>query len=115
MIVSRRRFLGRSTLSAAAWASSGLRAPQPHLLRADRARLRRQLEALSLYGRPAGSGFADGVSRVGFSDADVAGREFVVGVIQDAGLDARIDAAGNILEIRSGTHTGLPPILFGCT
>ena len=38
------------------------------------AALRSRLEALSVFGRPAGGSFADGVSRVGFSDADVAGR-----------------------------------------
>ncbi|MGH9662229.1 MAG: hypothetical protein ACRD96_27010, partial [Bryobacteraceae bacterium] len=45
--------------------------------RASGARLRRHIEELSVFGRPAGGAFADGVSRVAFSDADVAGRAYV--------------------------------------
>ena len=41
-------------------------------------RLRQRLEELSVHGRPAGGTFADGVSRVAFSDADVAGRTLVM-------------------------------------
>ena len=37
--------------------------------------LRERIEALSMFGRPAGGTFADGVSRVAYSDADVAGRQ----------------------------------------
>jgi acetylornithine deacetylase/succinyl-diaminopimelate desuccinylase-like protein len=43
--------------------------------RVDATALRQRIEALSMFGRPSGGAFADGVSRVAYSDADVAGRE----------------------------------------
>jgi beta-ureidopropionase / N-carbamoyl-L-amino-acid hydrolase len=115
MIVSRRRFLeAASAVPVAAFVSPGLIASsQTDALRTDGARLRRQIEALSVFGRPAAAGFADGVSRVGFSDADVAGRAYVIGVMREAGLTPRIDAAGNILARRHGVEPDQPPILFG--
>ncbi|MBI3693832.1 MAG: Zn-dependent hydrolase [Acidobacteria bacterium] len=76
-------------------------------------RLRGHMEELSVYGRPARGSFADGVSRVAFSDADVAGRKYVMGLMRAAGLEPRIDAAGNILARRAGVEPGLEPILFG--
>lgn len=53
-----------------------------------------------------------GVSRVGFTEADLAGRAYVIGLMKDAGLEVRIDAAGNIFGRRAGSEK-LPPILFG--
>src|SRR5579872_1253758 len=82
-------------------------------LRINAARLRQGLEGLSVYGRQAGGTFADGVSRVAYSDADVAGRKFAMGLMRAAGLDPRIDAAGNITAIRRGSDAALQPILFG--
>jgi N-carbamoyl-L-amino-acid hydrolase len=81
--------------------------------RIDAARLRHSLEGLSVFGRPAGGTFADGVSRYAYSDADVAGRAYVIGLMKQAGLDPRIDAAGNILGRRAGRDPSLKPILFG--
>jgi N-carbamoyl-L-amino-acid hydrolase len=82
-------------------------------LRIDAARLQQSLEGLSVYGRPAGGTFADGVSRVAYSDADVAGRKFAMELMRAAGLDPRIDTAGNILGWRDGSDRSLKPILFG--
>ncbi len=76
-------------------------------------RIRERLEELSLHGRSAGGTFADGVSRVAFSDADVAGRALVMRWMRDAGLNPRIDAAGNILGTRAGSQANLEPVLFG--
>lgn len=76
-------------------------------------RLRRHLEALSVFGRPPGGAFADGVSRVAYSDADVEGRRYVMDLMRAAGLQPRIDPAGNILARREGTARDLPPLLFG--
>lgn len=81
--------------------------------RADAARLRRRLEALSVFGRPKGGTFADGVSRLAYSDFDVAGRSLVMGWMRDAGLGPKIDAAGNILGRRAGSDPNLEPVLFG--
>lgn len=83
------------------------------LLRTDAARLQRRLEELSVYGRPEGGTFADGVSRVAYSDADVAGRKYAMQAMVEAGLKPRIDPAGNIFGARAGTSASLPRILFG--
>ena len=53
-----------------------------------------------------------GVSRVGFTDADLAGRAYVMGLMREAGLDVRTDAAGNIFGKRAGS-AALPILLFG--
>jgi N-carbamoyl-L-amino-acid hydrolase len=102
--MNRRTFLG--ALAAPAFAQM----PAP---RVNPARLREHLEALSVFGRPAGGTFADGVSRVAYSDADVAGRAYVIKLIEGIGLKPRIDAAGNIFAIRPGTDASMPPVLFG--
>jgi len=104
-----------------ALAAGGLVAGLPHAVRAadfsalriDAARLKAELEGLSAYGRPAGGSFADGVSRVAYSDADVAGRAYVVGLLREAGGAPRIDAAGNIRVRREGTVPGLKAIMIG--
>lgn len=82
-------------------------------LKIDAAALRARLEKLSEFGRPAGGAFADGVSRVAYSEADIAGRKYVIGLMRAAGLEPRIDPAGNIFARRDGLEPALPPILFG--
>ena len=82
-------------------------------LAVDAARLQRSLVDLSVFGRPGGGSFADGVSRFAYSDADVAGRAFVMQLIRSAGLQPRIDTAGNIRVRREGTGVGLKPIMIG--
>jgi len=79
----------------------------------DDVALRARLDALSRFGRPAGGAFADGVSRVAYSDADVAGRTYVMDLMRAGGLEPRIDPAGNIFARREGSEPSLPPILFG--
>lgn len=110
--VRRRDFL--ATLAAAGLAGSRApRAQAPSTPAVDAAVLRQRIEALSVFGRPAGGSFADGVSRVAYSDADVAGRDYVMGLMRAAGLSPRIDPAGNIFGRRAGTDAALKPILFG--
>jgi N-carbamoyl-L-amino-acid hydrolase len=82
-------------------------------LRVSVDRLRKRLDDLSVFGRPPGGTFADGVSRVGFSDADVEARAWLMKEMRLAGLDPKVDAAGNISAVRPGTLSGLNPILFG--
>ena len=53
-----------------------------------------------------------GTTRLAFSKADVKGREIVIGMMTEIGLDVRIDPAGNILGRRSG-HTQSPVVLCG--
>jgi N-carbamoyl-L-amino-acid hydrolase len=78
----------------------------------NEARLRGTLEKLSEFGRPAGAGFEGGVTRVGFSEEDLAARAYVIGLMREAGLEVRIDPAGNIFGRRAGSEN-LPVILFG--
>ncbi len=118
MPCTRRRFLEQAALcSASLLASRSLSARSPaaevHRIRTNGARLRESLEGLSVFGRPAGGTFSDGVSRVGYSDADVAGRAYTMDLMRASGLEPRIDPAGNILARRPGREDGLPPILFG--
>ena len=72
-------------------------------------RMEARIMALSKFGEtPEG-----GVNRIAFSDADLAGRAYIVELMRDAGLDVRVDTAGNIIGRRVGTDNELPPILFG--
>ena len=108
----------RELLSGAAVAYAGSLLPntlfaQPTDLRINADRLQSSLEGLSVFGRPAGGTFADGVSRVAYSDADVAGRKYAAELMRAAGLDTHIDTAGNILGWRDGSDRSLKPILFG--
>jgi beta-ureidopropionase / N-carbamoyl-L-amino-acid hydrolase len=77
--------------------------------RADSKRIEERIKELSRYGaNPEG-----GVSRVAFSDADVAGRKYIRSLMEKAGLKVRVDAAGNIIGHRKGRNPKLPVILFG--
>jgi N-carbamoyl-L-amino-acid hydrolase len=107
-VISRRSFL--EVVAAAYGGRAAFAVQQP---RVDDAVLRSRLEALSLFGRPPGGTFADGVSRVAYSEADLAGRKYVIDLMRAAALDPRIDPAGNIFGRRAGTDPALPPILFG--
>ncbi len=53
-----------------------------------------------------------GVSRVGFTEADLVGRAYVMGLMREAGLEVRVDPAGNIFGLRRGSEK-LPLLLFG--
>jgi N-carbamoyl-L-amino-acid hydrolase len=75
----------------------------------DGERVNQHLSDLSRHGRTA----EGGVSRTGFSDADVEGRRFTMGLMREAGLDVRIDATGNILGREEGRVPDARPILFG--
>ncbi len=90
-----------------AWAKAD---PTPSI---SAARLQQSLEALSAFGRPAGGTFADGVSRMAYSDADIAGRAYAMHLMSEAGLNPAIDAAGNIGGTRAGSEPSLKPIVIG--
>jgi N-carbamoyl-L-amino-acid hydrolase len=116
MFPTRRTFLARSAGAAAGAifaAPAVLRGRQSASPVVDAAALRTRIEALSMFGRPAGGAFADGVSRVAYSDADLAGRRYVIDLMRAAGLQPRVDPAGNIFGRREGREPGLPPIVFG--
>src|SRR5215212_5590949 len=77
-------------------------------LRIDGKRIMDHILVLAEFGKnPQG-----GVSRVAYSDADKQGREYVLGLLRDAKLEVRIDAAGNLIGRRAGS-ANLAPLLIG--
>ena len=72
-------------------------------------RIVKHLEALSEFGKnPQG-----GVSRVAYTEADRAGRQYVMGLMREAGLDVHIDVAGNLVGTRAGSDSRLKPLVIG--
>ena len=55
----------------------------------------------------------EGMLRVAYSPEDIAGRDYAVKLMQEAGLETRIDTAGNIIGRRSGSDDSLPAIAMG--
>ena len=74
--------------------------------RADRIEAR--IVALSEFGKNADGG----VDRTAYSDADIAGRSYMMDLMKTAGLDISIDYAGNIIGKRAGKNPALAPIMF---
>ena len=86
-----------------------LAADKPRSPTVNDARIQQHITELSKFGaNPQG-----GVSRVAFSDADIAGRDYVKKLMQEAGLVVRVDTAGNIIGRREGRDPKLPAILIG--
>jgi N-carbamoyl-L-amino-acid hydrolase len=108
----KRREFNVSLLAAYGAALTGMsigvsRRRQPMQVNAER--LLEHMRELSRFGEnPQG-----GVSRVAYSQADLEGREYVMGLMRDAGLNPTIDLAGNIIGRRVGGARSLPPIMFG--
>lgn len=84
-------------------------------LRIDADRLRRDLDSLNRFGRVDG---LPGINRVSFSDADMAGRRWLMDRIEAAGLAARMDPVGNVFgrweagagpAVMAGSHTDTVP------
>lgn len=88
----------------ALWAQSG-----GAEIRVNGARLWQNLQALAQIGRtPSG-----GISRVAYTDADRAGRAFVMDLMRRAGMSVRVDAAGNIVGRYPGRDPARRPIALG--
>jgi beta-ureidopropionase / N-carbamoyl-L-amino-acid hydrolase len=79
--------------------------PQPTI---NAARLNRTLEELGRFGET-----PQGMQRLAFSPADVAGREYTISLMRRAGLEIRIDPAGNIIGRKAGAEPGLAAIALG--
>jgi N-carbamoyl-L-amino-acid hydrolase len=84
-------------------------AAPPADIRADPGRMEQRIKALSTYG----ANEDGGVDRVAFSEADLAGREYIRNLMREAGLTVRMDTAGNIIGRREGSDLNLPVIMFG--
>jgi N-carbamoyl-L-amino-acid hydrolase len=84
-------------------------AQTPSALRVNGQRIHDHLKELSKFGaNPQG-----GVSRVAYSEADLQGRQYAIGLMKAAGLDVHIDLAGNIVGTRAGSDASLKPLLIG--
>ncbi len=107
MKINRRQFNHGLALSLGVFAVPRFQSQSQ--LRVNGKRIMDHIHALAEFGKnPQG-----GVSRVAYSDADKQGREYVLGLMRDAKLDVKIDAAGNLIGRRAGSATGLKPLLIG--
>ena len=77
-------------------------------VRVNGARLNGWLAKFDSIGRTPG-----GINRVAYSAADIAGRAFTLDLFREAGLNPRVDTAGNIFGRLEGTDRSLKPILIG--
>ncbi len=108
--MNRREFC-QGTAAAAAMLAPAWLSPLPPQegMRVNGARLNAHLRELSRFGRtPEG-----GISRVAYSEADLAGREYVIGLMRMAQLETTVDAAGNIVGRRAGSDSSLGPLIMG--
>ena len=76
--------------------------------RVDAQRLNAALTALGDIGST-----PEGMQRIAFSPADVDGRRFVIGLMEQAGLQPRVDTAGNIIARREGQDSRMAAIAMG--
>jgi len=98
--------LPRALHGAAAFAPLRGVAPSP---RVNGDRLNGWLTAIGEFGRnPQG-----GVTRLAYTQPDLAARAYVTQLMRDAGLTVRVDAAGNIYGRRAGSDARALPIVFG--
>ncbi len=88
---------------------AALMAQSAAALRVNGDRIQQHLSALAKFG----TNLQGGVSRVAYSDADLKGRAYAISLMKDAGLEVRIDAAGNIVGTRAGSDPSLPVLMLG--
>lgn len=72
-------------------------------------RLHRNLMTLASYGKNA----QGGSDRIAYSIHDVEGRKFVFSLMEKAGLEVKVDFAGNLIGRKPGKNQSLKPISFG--
>jgi beta-ureidopropionase / N-carbamoyl-L-amino-acid hydrolase len=94
------------TFARALAQSSTTASPKFHI---NTQRLQIDLEKLSEIGRDPSTG---GITRLGYSENELAAREYVTTLMKQAGLSVRTDAAGNLFGSRAGSDK-LPTLLFG--
>lgn len=71
-------------------------------------RLLKDFEAMATFG-----GSSSGINRLAFSEADWAGRQYIIDRMMDAGLDVEIDGFGNIIGYKRGRNPDLPVVMIG--
>ncbi|WP_222982274.1 Zn-dependent hydrolase [Flagellimonas meishanensis] len=82
---------------------------QEFLPKVDQTRLENRIFQLAQFGIQENGE----TERVAFSDADIAARQWVIKIMEDLGLDVRIDFAGNIIGRREANDNSKKPISFG--
>jgi N-carbamoyl-L-amino-acid hydrolase len=76
---------------------------------ANEQRIEQRIKELSRFGKDSlGRGY-----RVAYTKGDIEARAWFIGLMKEAGLQVRVDEAGNIIGRREGTVAGLKPIAFG--
>lgn len=101
------RYLSLAVLMLVALAS--WTAAEETELRVNGDRLNQRFVELAGFGKNTDGG----MDRYAFSDADIQSRPFLKQSLEDAGLEVRVDEAGNIFGRREGSRPDLPPIVFG--
>ena len=73
-------------------------------------RLQENLRALAAIGREEADG---GLYRMAFTGADMEGKRWLIEKMQEAGLETRIDGAGNVIGLWRGADPTLPLMVVG--
>ena len=72
-------------------------------------RMEKRIAELAEFGKDAnGKGY-----RIAYTQGDIEGRNYFMGLMRGAGLDVSVDNAGNIIGKRKGKDPSLKPIAFG--
>lgn len=78
-------------------------------LRINSTRLEKHILELAEYGKNE----EGGLDRVAYSKADIQSRQYLISIMKEAGLEVRVDEAGNIIGRREGQNLDSSPIMFG--
>ena len=74
----------------------------------QRERLVKDFEAMAQLTAP-----GEGINRLAFTDADWAGRQYIIDCMTDAGLSIEIDDFGNVIGYKIGKKADLPVVMVG--
>ena len=74
----------------------------------QRDRLVNDFEAMSQFTGP-----GEGINRLAFTDADWAGREYIIDRMVDAGVTVETDGFGNVIGYKLGKNPDLPVVMVG--
>lgn len=74
----------------------------------QRERLVKDFDAMAQLTAP-----GEGINRLAFTDADWAGRQYIIDCMTDAGLSVEIDNFGNVIGYKIGKKPDLPAVMVG--